>query len=102
MKDWTTAFGAFLPLLGVAVAYAADAKARIAVYGSSAVVEALAKLEEAGPILDNPSSVDCFLTLALAMRSAGDQPSTDALRMVLVGGDLGLRGRTLPIDRSGM
>ena len=37
-----------------AVAGAADAKARIAVYGSAAVVEALAKLDEAGPILDNP------------------------------------------------
>ena len=83
-----------------AVADAADAKARIAVYGSAAVVEALAKLEEAGPILDNPPSVDCFLKLALAMRSEGDRPSIDALRMVLVGGDRRLRDRTLPIDRS--
>ena len=136
MKDWSTAFVALLPLLGVVVgaalhywfsrtaeskkqveilrrqsyadylravanaahaqsadarraaaADAADAKARIAVYGSSSVVDALARFEEAGPILDNPTSVDCFLNLALAMRSERDRPSIDSLRLVLVGGD---------------
>jgi hypothetical protein len=68
-----------------AVTNAADAKARIAVYGSSSAVEALAEFEESGPILDNPRSIEYFLRLASAMRPKGDQPKIDALRLVLVG-----------------
>jgi hypothetical protein len=50
------------------LAYAADAKARIAVYGSAPVVHALAAFEKAGPTLDNPPSTACFLNVVSAMR----------------------------------
>jgi hypothetical protein len=46
-----------------ALADAADAKARIAVYGSARVVQALAAFEHAGPTLDNPRSISCFLAV---------------------------------------
>ena len=83
-----------------AVVGAADAKARIAVYGSSGTVEALARFEESGPVLDNPRSVDCFLRLAAVMRPKGDQPRIDALRLVLVGHDHELPNRPLQDDRA--
>ena len=73
--------------LGAALTDAADAKARIAVYGSASAVEALARFEESGPVLDNPQSVDCFLRLASVRRLKGHQPTKDALRFVLFGQD---------------
>jgi hypothetical protein len=48
---------------------AADAKARIAIYGSEAVVVALAKFEHGKPVLDNPAAIERFIELALAMRN---------------------------------
>jgi hypothetical protein len=66
------------------LALAADAKSRIAVYGTAAVVHALASFEHAGPALDNPRSIDCFLALVADMRSSGAADMQD-LRAVLVG-----------------
>lgn len=68
-----------------AVADAADAKARIAVFGTAAVVQALARLEEAGPALDNPRSSERFLVLVGAMRHSGEKVLADDLRLLLLG-----------------
>jgi hypothetical protein len=67
-----------------AVADAADAKARIAVFSTAAVVKALARLEEAGPALDNPRSSERFLVLG-AMRHSGEKVAADDLRLLLLG-----------------
>jgi hypothetical protein len=69
----------------VAVTDAADAKARIAVYGSTAVVHALARFEEAGPALDNARSTECFLCLVAAMRKTAGEVSPRDLELVLIG-----------------
>ena len=68
-----------------AIADAADAKARIAVYGTAMVIKALARFEEAGPALDNPRSTACFLALVSAMRGALGEANDDDLRAVLIG-----------------
>jgi len=68
-----------------AVTDAADAKARIAVYGSTAVVHALARFEEADPTLDNARSTECFLSLVAAMREAVGETTLNDLRAVLIG-----------------
>lgn len=65
---------------------AADAKARIAVHGTQAVVAALARFEEAGAIVrrDGPAA-DAFVALVAAMRlGSGGVPDRD-LRLVLLG-----------------
>ncbi len=49
-------------------AEAADAKARMAVYGASKVIAALARFEETGAVIDNPRSRDAFVALVGAMR----------------------------------
>lgn len=67
-----------------AVADAADAKARIAVYSTPIVVRALAKFEEAGPSIDNPHSTDCFLALVSAMRADVGEIDADVLHAVLI------------------
>lgn len=67
-----------------AVTLAADAKARIAVFGSADVLHALARYEEAGPVLDNSRSTECFLALVLAMRGSTGASESD-LRAVLIG-----------------
>ena len=54
------------------------------VYGDRAVLEALARFEEAGPSLTNPRSTQCFLQLALTMRAKADVDA-ERLRTVLVG-----------------
>src|SRR5437867_3448794 len=50
---------------------AADAKARIAVYGSVPVLKALAEFEEAGAVLSNGRSKNAFVALVSAMRPSG-------------------------------
>ncbi len=70
--------------LGKARLLAADAKTRIVVYGDRAVLEALASFEEAGPSLTNPQSIQCFLKLALTMRTKADVDEA-RLRTVLIG-----------------
>jgi hypothetical protein len=67
------------------LAEAADAKARIAVYGATPVVAALARFEEAGPRLDNARSNTCFIALASAMRAEADDATPHDLRWILIG-----------------
>lgn len=64
---------------------AADAKARIVVYGASDVVEALAKFEETGAHLANKESFDVFLVLAKAMRGASEATELRSIELVLFG-----------------
>jgi hypothetical protein len=64
---------------------AADAKARLVVYGTSSVISGLARFEKAGAVLDNPSAIDAFVALVGAMRQK-DSAGADDVRLVLFGG----------------
>ena len=64
---------------------AADAKARMAVYGTSSAISALARFEEAGPSLDNEQSIACFVALAGAMRQSRSAAKDKDLRLILFG-----------------
>ncbi len=70
---------------------AADAKARISIYGSNDVVAALAKSDRSGAALDDQTSIDLFVSACQTMRSesVGDTnlPS-GGLSQLLVGGEL--------------
>jgi len=68
-----------------AKADAADAKARIAVYATADVVQALARFEAAGPTLTNPRSNHCFLALVSTMREVVGKADAEDLRLVLLG-----------------
>ena len=68
----------------VARAEAADAKARMAVYGTSRAITALARFEEVGPVLDTPSAKGVFTLLVTAMKDE-DSPSKVDLELVLFG-----------------
>jgi hypothetical protein len=70
----------------MAVAEAADAKARIAVYGDGRVVAALAAFEDAGASLDNRHSVERFLDLVATMRGRRDDAARNDLRRSLFHG----------------
>ena len=61
-----------------AKADAADAKARIAVYATADVVQALARFEAAGPTLTNPRSNQCFLALV----SKCEKPSAKPMQKI--------------------
>ena len=63
---------------------AADAKARMAVYGTSRAIAALARFEEVGPVLNTPSAKGVSAGLVTAMRE-GDSPSQADLELVLFG-----------------
>ncbi len=68
---------------------ATDAKSRISIYGSAAVLSALAKFEKYGSVINSPQSADRFLSLTGVMRqeSAGSNELVDLedLRIVLFG-----------------
>jgi hypothetical protein len=64
---------------------AADAKARISVYGSVSVVQALARFEETGAVLSKPESYAAFITLVNCMRRVGAAVSDRDLALVLFG-----------------
>ena len=64
---------------------AADAKARIAVYGSASVIKALSRFEESGAILNNSSSTEAFVVLVSSMQSAGSAVPNHELKIVLLG-----------------
>jgi hypothetical protein len=64
---------------------AADAKSRIAVYGSAKVVHALAQFEEAGAVLDNACAYNAFIQLVAAMRPWGESLSLRDIELVLFG-----------------
>jgi len=62
---------------------AADAKTRVAVYGDTTVINALAEFEAAGPMLDNPRSIEAFLIVAAAMRGRNDIEPQRLVRILL-------------------
>jgi hypothetical protein len=62
---------------------AADAKARLAVYGTSGVIAALARFEEAGAVIDNPRTRAAFVALVGAMREKQGKAQADDLSLVL-------------------
>ena len=68
---------------------AADAKARISIYGSAEVLSTLAHFEKHEPVIDSPEAADRFLRLVNAMRQEsvgrGEIPSADDPRIVLFG-----------------
>jgi coenzyme F420-reducing hydrogenase beta subunit len=66
---------------------AADAKARIAIYGTPGVIRALARFEETGLVLSNSTSDDAFLGIVSAMRENHKGVSARDLRLVLMGRD---------------
>lgn len=64
---------------------AADAKARIVVYGSAAVIVALARFEEAGAVLDNDRSVAAFIAVVASMRTSEATIASREIELLLVG-----------------
>lgn len=64
---------------------AADAKARIAVYGSASVISALARFEENGAVLTNGPPAVAFVSLVSSMRPSGATVADRDLRLVLLG-----------------
>lgn len=64
---------------------AADAKARIAVYGSKEVIEALSRFEESGAVLLNAAASKAFVSLVAAMRSGAGRVSERDLELLLFG-----------------
>ncbi len=68
-----------------AQADAADAKARMAVYGTSRVISALVRFEETGAWLNNPRAYASFVTLVSAMRHGEGEAQPDDLRLALFG-----------------
>ena len=63
----------------------ADAKARIAVYGTANVVAALARFERAGAVLNNGPSCQAFAELVSAMRQKGCGIGVEEIQAVLMG-----------------
>ena len=64
---------------------AADAKARIAVYGSAQVIRALSRFEETGAVLNNEDSRRAFVALVTSMRPLGGAAPVRELEIVLLG-----------------
>ena len=67
----------------LANAEAADAKTRMAVYGTSGVIAALARFEEAGAVLDNAQTRAAFVALVGAMRQRSGTAHANDLSLVL-------------------
>ena len=65
---------------------AADAKARIVVYGSDSVISALARFEELGALVSNAGpSADAFVLLVSAMRPRRSVGVERDIRTILLG-----------------
>ena len=64
---------------------AADAKARIAVYGSTDVINALSRFEESGAVLSNVGASRAFVSLVAAMRLGAGRVSEHDLELLLFG-----------------
>lgn len=62
---------------------AVDAKAKILVYGSLRVIEALAQFEKSDAALDNPQSVSEFVPLISAMRPTKEAVCDDDIKVIL-------------------
>jgi hypothetical protein len=63
----------------------ADAKARIAVYGSATVIRALAKFDQGGAVLDNENSAARFVALVSAMRPDEGKNLSQDISIALLG-----------------
>lgn len=72
--------------LRVALRDAADAKARISVYGSAPVIKALSKFEETGAVLNTERSREAFVALVTSMRPSCARVPVRELERVLLGG----------------
>lgn len=68
---------------------AADAKARIAVYGSNEVISALARFEESGAALGSAGSRTAFVALVTRMRSTSPSAQERDIEAVLFGANQG-------------
>ena len=72
-----------------ALTMVADAKSRIAIYGSDLVIGRLAAFQSAGPNLDNRKSIDAYLNLVLSMRADGYKKQScigaEDLKIILFG-----------------
>ena len=66
---------------------AADAKSRIAVYGTAEVVKALARFEETGAVLHGETAQAAFIALVSAMRPTGAAVPQRDLELLLLGPD---------------
>lgn len=64
---------------------AADAKARIAVYGTVDVIKALARFEKTGAVLSDGSASCAFVSLVSAMRPKSRYVSESELELILLG-----------------
>jgi hypothetical protein len=64
---------------------AADAKSRIAVYGSAPVINALARFEEAGAIIRPGPPSRAFVALVMSMRCTAQVVAERELEVVLLG-----------------
>ena len=62
-----------------------DAKARIAIYGDSEVVKALARFEEAGAVIKDGPSTQAFFAALSSMRTHHSAVSSRDLRILLLG-----------------
>ncbi|ESQ16707.1 MAG: hypothetical protein N838_11645 [Thiohalocapsa sp. PB-PSB1] len=71
------------------LASAADAKARIAIYGSQSVIAKLAEFERLGAALDTRERGEAFLEMCVQMRKEGTRQEADTekeeLRLILFG-----------------
>lgn len=65
----------------------ADAKARIAVYGTLAVIRALAEFELCGATIEDARSRGAFLGLVCAMRSNYNEMNPRDMELILFGVD---------------
>ena len=66
----------------------ADAKARIAIYGSARVISALARFEEVGAVIAAEGvQLDAFVTVVLSMRLTETAVNDRDFRLLLVGSD---------------
>lgn len=63
----------------------ADAKARIAIYGTVHVIRALARFEESGAVLSDASASRAFVSLVSSMRPNSDDISDHELELLLLG-----------------
>lgn len=64
---------------------AADAKARMAIYGSASVIKALSRFEDVGAVIADEPSAQAFIRLVSSMRSGGSAVANGDLELVLLG-----------------
>jgi len=64
---------------------AADAKARIAVYGSAEVIKALSRFEEAGAVITDGPAAQAFVSIVSNMRPGGGAVPNHELELLLLG-----------------